>query len=165
MADEAGLTTGAIYHYFDSKLAIYVAVYQDAREQSITRFEKAIVGLDSFAEQLSATLEAAYEINTEDPTLAQFLGSSRVDAERNPILRDALRGVPTSSPSGFFRQMVAFGVETGEIDAKDAPLVESLIRTITVGLTDAVSSNPVKHRQAIDGINRLLTGSLITPAS
>ena len=165
LADEAGLTTGAIYHYFDSKLDIYVAVLQDAREQAITRFEKAIVGLDTFAEQLSATLEAAYEINTEDPTLAQFLGSSRVDAERDPVLADAIRSVPMASSSGFFRQMVDLGVANGEIDPNDAPLVDALIRTITVGLTDAVSGNPVKHRQAIDGINKLLTSSLIKPAS
>ncbi len=164
LADEAGLTTGAIYHYFDSKLDIYVAVYIDAREQAYTRFGKATVGLDTFAEQLEATLEAAHELNIEDPTLAQFLGSSRVDTSRNPSLEEAIRKAEKGSPVGFFDHMIEFGIETGEIASEDAPLVAALVRTVTVGLTDAVSGNPTRHRQAVDAINRLLVGTLLRPA-
>lgn len=161
LADEAGLTTGAIYHYFDSKIDIYVAVYQDARELAYARFEKAIVGRDSFAEQLSATLEAAHELNLEDPTLAQFLGASRVDLARDPQLAAALREVEEANPIVFFDRMIDFGIETGEIAEEDRRLVASLLRTLTVGLTDAVSSNPDRHREAVDAISRLLVGDLL----
>ena len=165
LADEAGLTTGAIYHYFDSKLDIYVAVYEDAREMAYTRFEKAVVGVETFAGQLSATLEAAHELNLEDPTLALFLGSSRVDAARNPILASAVLAVEKASPIRFFQEMIELGIETGEIDEADRAVVGSLLRTITVGLTDAVSSDPARHREAVDAINRLLAGSLVKPAA
>lgn len=164
LADEAGLTTGAIYHYFDSKLDIYIAVYVDAREQAYTRFEKAVVGHETFAAQLEATLEAAHELNIEDPTLAQFLGSSRVDAARDPSLGKALRAVEKASPIRFFDTMIDLGIETGEIAADDASLVAALVRTLTVGLTDAVSGDPARHRQAVDAINRLLVGTLLRPA-
>ncbi len=163
LADEAGLTTGAIYHYFDSKLDIYVAVYQDARDVAFTRFEKAVVGLDTFAAQLQATLEAAHELNIEEPTLARFLGSSRVDAARNPDLADALRTAERTSPINFFDRMIDFGVETGEIADEDRPLVTAWLRTVTVGLTDAVSGDTAQHRMAVDAINRLLVGKLIRP--
>ncbi len=165
LADEAGLTTGAIYHYFDSKLDIYTAVYADAREVAYTRFEKAIVGHETFAAQLAATLEAAHELNLEDPTLAQFLGSSRVDASRDQDLAEAVRAIEKARRITFFEDMVDLGIETGEIAEPDRPLVLSLVRTILVGLTDAVSGDPTRHRQAVDAINRLLTGDLITPAS
>jgi AcrR family transcriptional regulator len=165
LADEAGLTTGAIYHYFDSKLDIYVAVYEDARELAYTRFEKAIVGIETFAGQFSATLEAAHELNLEDPTLAQFLGSSRVDAARDPILAKAVRAVEKASPIRFFQEMIELGVATGEIAEADRPLVASLVRTLTVGLTDAVSSDPDRHRQAVNAINRLLAGDLVKAAA
>ncbi len=164
LADEAGLTTGAIYHYFDSKLDIYVAVYQDAREVAYARFEKAVVGLDTFADQFQATLEAAHELNIEDPTLAQFLGSSRVDAARTPVLSEALRAVEKASPIDFFDRMIDFGIETGEIAAVDRPLVTSLVRTVTVGLTDAVSGDAAQHRNAVDAISRLMVGSLLRSA-
>lgn len=162
LADEAGLTSGAIYHYFNSKLDIYVAVYIDARDLAYDRFEKAIVGLDSFAEQLQATLEAAHELNIEDPTLAQFLGSARVDASRNPDLADAMRQADREGPA-LFERIIDFGIETGEVDPADRGIISALVRTITAGLTDAVSADPVRHRMAVDGINRLLSGSLLNP--
>lgn len=159
------MTTGAIYHYFASKLDIYVAVYEDARELAYARFEKAIVGLDTFAEQLAATLEAAHELNIEDPTLAQFLGSSRVDASRDPVLAEAIRAVEKDLAINFFDLMIDFGIETGEIEAADRSMIAALVRTLTVGLTDAVSGDPQRHRQAVDAINRLLVGDLIKPIS
>lgn len=165
LAEAAGLTTGAIYHYFASKLDIYVAVYEDARELAYARFEKAIVGLDTFAEQLAATLEAAHELNIEDPTLAQFLGSSRVDASRDPVLAEAIRAVEKDLAINFFDLMIDFGIETGEIEAADRSMIAALVRTLTVGLTDAVSGDPQRHRQAVDAINRLLVGDLIKPIS
>lgn len=164
LADEAGLTTGAIYHYFASKIDIYVAVYVDARELAYTRFEKAVIDETTFAGQLKATLEAAHELNLEEPTLAQFLGSARVDFARDPELAAALRAVEKDRPIDFFDRMIDLGVENGEIDEQDRPVVASLLRTITVGLTDAVSSDPLRHRQAVDGIGRLLTGDLLKPA-
>ena len=161
LALEAGLTTGAIYHYFGSKLDIYVAVYEDARRLAYDRFEKAIVGHDTFAGQLAATLETAHELNLEQPTLAQFLGSSRVDAARDPALAEALRAVEKASPIDFFDRMIDLGIATGEIRRKDRPLISALVRTLTVGLTDAVSSDHDRHRNAVDAINRLLVGDLL----
>ncbi len=163
LAEEAGLTTGAIYHYFASKVDIYVAVYVDAREVAYTRFEKAIIDSDTFADQLRATLEAAHELNLEDPTLALFLGSARVDFARDADLAEAVMAIERERPIDFFDRMIDLGVETGEIDERDRPIVASLLRTITVGLTDAVSSDPLRHRQAVDGIGRLLTGDLVKP--
>ena len=127
-------------------------------------FEKAVVGLDTFADQFQATLEAAHELNIEDPTLAQFLGSSRVDAARTPVLSEALRAVEKASPIDFFDRMIDFGIETGEIAAVDRPLVTSLVRTVTVGLTDAVSGDATQHRNAVDAISRLMVGSLLRSA-
>ncbi len=162
LAEAAELTTGAIYHYFDSKLDIYAAVYEDARNLVYDRFQKAIVGHDTFVSQLGATLEAAHELNREDPSLAQFLGTSRVDASRNEQLAEVLQIVDRDLRIDYFTTMIDLGVRTGEIKAKDKPLVTSLVRTITVGLTDAVSHNLEVHRNAVDAIARLIDGTLIS---
>ena len=165
LAEAAGLTTGAIYHYFDSKLDIYCAVQLEVQERVYARFQEAIGGPDTFASQLEAVLEAAHDLNCEDRTLAQFLGASRVDASRDSSLALALEAITSDVRAGFFSEMVELGVQTGEIDPTDREIVEIVIRTLTVGLTDAVSHDVKTHRAAVDGIKALIEGKLIKHTS
>ncbi|MDG2112423.1 MAG: TetR/AcrR family transcriptional regulator [Actinomycetota bacterium] len=163
LAEEAGLTTGAIYHYFNSKLDIYTSVYDEAQTRVYARFDDAIDGLATFMAQLDAVLEAAHELNREDPSLALFLGSSRVDAARDPSLADALRRVEPDRRRTFFADMIEVGVATGEIDESARPLVAALIRTLVTGLVDAVSGDTTQHRAAIDAIKAVFDGKLVRP--
>ena len=164
LAEEAGLTTGAIYHYFDSKLDIYRSVYDEVQDRVYERFLEVIGGEDTFVGQLTAVLEASHELNREDPTLAHFLGAARVDASRDPVLDSALRDNQLDARRDFFGDMVDLGVVTGEIDSASRDLVLTVIRTVTVGLVDAVSYDVEVHRAAIDGIKDLIDGKLIRPA-
>ena len=160
---EAGLTSGAIYHYFGSKLDLYLAVHDDAQDRVYSRFSEAVGRADTFRGQFEAVLEAAHDMNAEDPTLAQFLGSLRVDTRRNPELRTAFAR-SASTRVEFFGGIVDVGVATGEIDPADREIVNALVLTILIGLTDAVSGNNDQHRRAVDGIKALLEGKLIRPA-
>jgi len=58
--------------------------------------------------------------------------------------------------------MIDVGVRSGEIDAGQRAMVNAVIRTITTGLTDAVSDNRRRHRVAVDGLLQLLKGRLVT---
>jgi AcrR family transcriptional regulator len=160
---EAGLTSGAIYHYFGSKLDLYLAVNDDAQDRVYSRFTEAIGRADTFRGQIEAVLEEAHDMNAEDPTLAQFLGSLRVDTRRDPELRKAF-AKSASYRAEFFGRIVDVGVATGEIDPADKDIVNALVLTILIGLTDAVSGNNDQHRRAVDGIKALLEGKLIRPA-
>ena len=160
---EAGLTSGAIYHYFGSKLDLYLAVHADAQDRVYSRFTEAIGRADSFRGQIEAVLEEAHEMNSEDPTLAQFLGSLRIDTRRDPDLRKAL-SKSAIYRAQFFDKIVDVGIATGEIDASDREIVSALVLTILIGLTDAVSGSSDQHRRAVDGIKALLEGKLIRPA-
>jgi len=42
IAAAAGITTAAIYHYFPSKIEMYVAVFQDVQEQVYSALERAV---------------------------------------------------------------------------------------------------------------------------
>jgi AcrR family transcriptional regulator len=163
LAEEAGLTTGAIYHYFDSKLDIYRAVHEAVQRRVYARFREAIAAEETFAGQLVAVLDTADDLNREDPSLARFLGASRVDMARDPKLRAALRGADDESRHRFFPDMIELGVRTGEIDPSDQPLVAAVIRTLMVGLVDAMSDDDEVHRVATDGIKALLDGKLVRP--
>jgi len=157
---EASLTAGAIYHYFGSKLDLYIAVHDDVQERVYTRFTDAVDRADTFRGQLESVLDEAHEMNKEDPTLAQFLGALRVDIHRNVELKNALQKQAMRRQQ-FFDRIVDVGVETGEIDASDKENVRALLLTILIGLTDAVSYDRVQHRRAVDGLKALIEGKLI----
>jgi len=160
LATEAGITTGAIYHYFESKLDIFMAVEQEVQSRVYLRFTAAERSATTFLGKLEAVLETAHELNREDASLAQFLGAARIDRMRVPELAEA-RTQSNTQRTRFFDDMVAFGVSTGEIDPADETNVTAMIQTITVGLTDAVSNDLAAHRAAIDGLKALLEGRLI----
>jgi AcrR family transcriptional regulator len=159
IAEEAGVTTGALYHYFDRKLDIFTAVYIDTQETVYSRFDKWAADTTTFGDRLRATLEAAYELNGEDPTLAQFLGSCRVDAARDPVLRKTIGG--NDNRRGYFGEMVELGMATGEIDPAQASMVSAVLDTIVVGLVSGVSGDRTRHREAIDGVLALVEGKLV----
>lgn len=160
LAAEANITTGAIYHYFESKVDIFRAVNNDVQERVYLRFRAAEREADTFVGKLEAVLEIAHQLNREDPTLAQFLGASRIDMRRIPELA-AIYSADDGRREDFFRDMIKFGVKSGEIKAADRKRMQAVIVTVTIGLTDAVSNDVKAHRLAVDGIMSLVRGTLI----
>ena len=157
LASEAGITTAAIYHYFDSKLDIYKAVLDEVQERVYHLFATAERDADTFVDKLEAVYEVAYDLNRADATLARFLGSSRIDRLRDPELAEAL-GVSDTRGEGFFEAIVDRGIETGEVAKRDREPVISYIRAFNIGLTDGLSGDHGEHRQAVDGFMLVLRG-------
>jgi AcrR family transcriptional regulator len=160
LATKIGITTGALYHYYPSKGAIYAAVYQETEKSVYAKFEAAIEGIDSFVERVRAVLETAHRLNREDPSLARFLGSARVDFARHDELRIMIDGVGVYG-SGFFDELIGHGVKTGEIRKEHRDMLRAFLRTIVVGLTDAVSHDTKRHRLAVDATMAALEGGLV----
>jgi AcrR family transcriptional regulator len=162
LAAAAGITTGALYHYVESKLDLYVAVHNEMEVRVYQRFNVAVDGADTFVGKFEAVLEAAHELNEEDYTLALFVGTVRVDMRRFPEIAERLAG-DAALRDRFFVGLVDVGIATGEIAPRDRGLVIEFIRIVLIGLTDGGSSDSALHRRAIDGIEALLRGRLITP--
>ena len=161
VATKAGITTGALYHYFDSKLEIYRAVYNHVQGIVNKRLAESMVGKSTFIDRFEALLETAHEMNREDPSLAQFLGSSRVDISRHDELREALSG-PGEGRS-FTAQLTNLAVKTGEIDKRDKAELRAFLRTVLAGLVDALSSDIHDHRVAVDALKAVTRGRLVKP--
>jgi AcrR family transcriptional regulator len=164
VAAKGGMTSAAIYHYFDSKLEMFLAVYDDVMQRVDERFGAAIATGDTFVGQLEAVLEAAYEMNSRDPSLARFLGSARVDVARHDELRRAMRRRRRAGDD-IVAQLVETGLATGEIGAVDPVEVTALLRTILVGLNDAVSGDLRQQRAAIDALRAVFEGRLVNPSA
>lgn len=159
LAAEAGITTGALYHYFDSKVDIFLAVHVDATEQADRRFRTTDAEQGTFIEKLHMALETAHALHREDPTLARFLGTARTEIGRHPELRAAYE---THDPQrDYFHALVDHGIKTGEIAPEDGDIADSLMRAIIRGLTLGVSNDLERHRLAIDGLKRLFSGTML----
>lgn len=159
IATRAGVTPGALYHYFGSKLDLYLAVHEATQDLVYSRFTEAIVGRETFVEQFDAILDVAHELNKTDASVARFLGAVRVDTRRHPEMRASV--APRSRQrEKFFANMVELGVSTGEIAPERRPVVFAFILTVLVGLTDAVSDDPKVQSQAITGIKDAVSGLL-----
>jgi AcrR family transcriptional regulator len=164
LASAAGVTTGALYHYVDSKLDLYVAVHDDMQQRIYRRFQIAERSEATFLGKLQAVLDAAQSMNQDDPSLAKFVGAVRADLRRHPEVVDRL-GSADAAREQFFVAMVESGVETGEVRRSDVALLQEFIRVILIGLTEGTSDSPVRQRQAIDSIMAVMYGTLVTPVT
>lgn len=159
IASRSGVTPGALYHYFGSKLDLYLAVHEYTQDLVYSRFSEAIVGRHTFVDQFTAVLDVAHDLNRTDHSVARFLGAVRVDVRRHPEMRVSVEP-RTRQRERFFADMVEVGVSTGEISPQRRAVVFAYILTVLVGLTDAVSDDIDEQGRAIAGVKDALRGLL-----
>lgn len=160
LAVKAGITTGALYHYYDSKPELFRAVYVDTQRVIYERFDEALASSTTFVGQFEAVLEAAHQLNRHDPSLAQFHRSVRLEVPRYDELRQAMRDSMSTNPDVSVT-LAETAARTGEVDQSMIPTLRAVLRLIFVGLVDAVSDDIAVHRRAVDGVKLLIEGRLI----
>ncbi|MDG1188517.1 MAG: TetR/AcrR family transcriptional regulator [Ilumatobacter sp.] len=162
VASVAGITTGALYHYVESKLDLYAEVDRDMQRTIYRRFQDAVVSSNTFLGKLTAVLEAAHQMGIEDPSLAGFVGAVRTDTRRHPEIDERLSRYAEAREQ-FFVDIVDAGLLTGEISPAHKPEMVEFVRTVLVGLTETVGMSPEQHRRAVDAVTGLLRGTIFTP--
>ncbi len=161
LASGVGITAGALYHYFGSKLDLYLAVHDDIQKRVYGQFNRAADAAEGFLAKFEAVLDTAHELNVQDPTLAAFVGVVRADMRRHPEIAAALAR-PAQRRNVFFAGLVDSGVAAGEIRCENRDHMVEFVTTILVGLTDGVSDDPEQHERAITAIKMVLRGELVT---
>ena len=145
IAEAAGITSGALYHYFGSKIALYMAVHEDH---------------ETFLAKCEAILDAAHEMTVEDASVARFVGAVRVDAARHPEMAAAVQPHALQRQS-FFTELIEIGIANGEIAPKNRLMTQAFILAVLIGLTDASSDDHNLQRRAIAGIKSALRGTFL----
>jgi AcrR family transcriptional regulator len=90
IAEGANITAAAIYHYFPSKVDLFVAVFEDVQAKVFEAFELAIASHPTFLEQFDALFDAMLELSNDDPTLASFVVGVVTEASHHPDLKERL---------------------------------------------------------------------------
>ncbi len=165
IAERAGITTGAIYHYFRSKLEVYLAVFEETDRLILERYAQVTADPTmSFDQMVAAILEVSSQMNREDESLAAFITSASVDAHRTPDLMASYRGHDRQMVS-FFERLVDRGIAEGSLDPAMRSDAMAAIRVLTIGLTwySVRVHDPEAHRKATVATVAALRGELFAP--
>ena len=73
IAAAAGITTGAIYHYFPSKLDMYVAAFEQVQNMVTEAVVAAAAPCDSLVDKFAAIIDALTEVSKNDASLIGFV--------------------------------------------------------------------------------------------
>jgi len=110
----AGITAAAIYHYFPSKVDLFVAVYDDVQTKVYDAFDVAVAQHDTFLKKFDAIFDTMLELGDEDPMLASFVVGVVTEAEHHPDLREALKQVSPRNQS-FLASLCLQAQQRGEL--------------------------------------------------
>jgi AcrR family transcriptional regulator len=163
IAAAAGITAGAIYHYFPSKAELYAAVYGDVQAQIAEAFEKAVAGTSSFVERLCAVLDAAVELATHDSAITAVAVGVASEVQRHPELSPLVREAQQSS-TRLFARLVSDAMEHGDVsrDFSEAAIGD-VVTVVFSGLArfNRANNDPVRHQQVTDALKGLLRSQLL----
>jgi AcrR family transcriptional regulator len=90
IADAAGVVHSAIYQYFQSKRALYRAVFDAALAELMPEYLAAIEGAECFRDQIAAVFRASVRVHQRHPGITPFLASVPLEVRRHPELLDTL---------------------------------------------------------------------------
>ncbi len=161
LAEAAGITTGAIYHYFPSKLDMYVAAYGEMQEVVQRTFEDAAAKHDTFNDKFSAILDSIAVLSSQDPTLASFVVGVASESQRHPELSKAI--APLRNGLGqFLSKLCTDAVDRGEIvPGINAQVLQDLINVVLTGLSRFSTAVDDQQRglDVIEGLKRIVAGT------
>lgn len=166
IASAAGITAAAIYHYFPSKVDLFVAVFLDVQTKVFDAFDAAIARHDTFLTQFDSIFDAMFDLSNEDPMLAGFVVGVITEAAHHPDLREALAKLPPRQEE-FLGRMCLAAQQRGE-------LPESMpVRTVVDAMSGviggfarlAVTSRDRGRLQAVAGVYKMMARSALSRAA
>ena len=163
IAAAAGITSGAIYHYYPSKAELYAAVYEQVQTIVYGSFEKAVIGHDSLRDQFGAVLDAAVETNRIDPSIAAFVVGVAGEAQRHPELRALLEPL-RAQHHRFLHQLAVDAAERDELQAGVSPdALGDLLTAVLSGLArfSDQTGDARRHGDAVAILRRMIDGTLL----
>ena len=164
IADDVGITPGAIYHYVESKAELYAAVYCETIDVVYTDFERVAEAERDLLAQFSAVLRRACDLQTADPSITGFIVAVAQETQRHPDLL-ALLAPQRGRHMRFFSGLVHDAAERGELQADvDQRALADLLGAVLTGLArmSAAAGDPQRYTAAVEVLERFFDGSLIT---
>jgi TetR/AcrR family transcriptional regulator, repressor for uid operon len=168
IAQRAGISAPAIYHYFDSKPALFVAVLEREAERTLTSWREAAASADTVLEKLAAILDFGVRATAEGRHRAQFAASVVSEIFRHPEFDAAVASLPSYSKSRgipLLEEILRQGQARGEVAPDiDVANLSAAIHACISGLTNygGFVADTQAHREAIGQCKALLAGNVFS---
>jgi AcrR family transcriptional regulator len=166
IAQAADITTGAIYHYFDSKQALFAEVTNEVSRVVFDEFERVVADEPAFVDKFRALLDAASKLHAEDHSLARFSAIYPIEAQRHPELASVLDPMLAGRAATFFQDLARGASERGELPDDLPPEdVANMIGAVTLGLANYGALSPTidEHRGAVVALQRIFSRAFESP--
>jgi AcrR family transcriptional regulator len=163
IAERAGVTPAAIYPYFESKLALYIATVREAVADLVAHMRPHIAS-DASERSTATTLRdlmlSLLAMHDRDPTLTPFFAVLRFEVQRSREIAKAIKP-DRDELLATIAKVVQAGVVRGELDAADVPRVVAMFIGCMTGLSQlATALGPEHFTGAVTAFAEVLDGSL-----
>jgi TetR/AcrR family transcriptional regulator, transcriptional repressor of aconitase len=161
IADEVGITSGAVYHYFPSKQQLLEVLSVALIDMAVGRLRQAAEARDDFVGRVIAIIDELDSIHREQPSLAEFTLVLTSDVARYPELQVAYESC-LAMYADLCRWLVDDAVAAGELPAGvDRRSVIDMLHATISGITSMFSLVPPSHHEGmVRCAKRLFTGTL-----
>jgi AcrR family transcriptional regulator len=165
IARAAGVTPRAIYHYAESKSALFALAAEQAYQRFVEEIATRVFAHDDTAGRLHAYVDVFRVLYREDPTVVAFVSRAPLEAVRTPELAGVLPAEMTSGVA-VNDQIVRDGVARGELAAGlDPDGAVALLEVFGAGLTLlAGGDRDPEYLAMLDVLEHLIDGSLLVDA-
>lgn len=159
IAEIANVTTGTLYHYFDNKRDLFLAIHEDTQREIKERFRPILESDVPMGEAISEMLRVSLSLYIERPNYHKFNAVVRTEALRNPEISGAR---VDREWRALYRDFAERGVKSGEIDKKDVRTVRAVLGAMILGLTQhAMEATFADHKECLRGFDLLFRGELV----
>ena len=170
IAERAGVTSSLLYHYFDSKAAVFRSALADVNQRLFSIYRAACIEAPDAPsmQQLSLGLARATELALQRPEIMRFAGYAEAEIQRHPELMIGHDEGAEAFPK-LFRELLQRARKRGELAASidiDAGVrVLSACFTRLAGLHGEAASH-ADFAQNLLAFQHMLRGDLMrVPAS
>ena len=134
LAKSVGITTAAIYHYFPSKIEMYVAVFTDVQQLVCDTIENSVSENRSINQNVSSMIDALAALTVREPAVVSFVLSVSSEAHRNPELMQEM--LPVHGQIGrILLTLSENAVMRGEVNSEiSAQSLEDMLMVVLSGL-------------------------------
>lgn len=161
IAERAGVTSAAIYHYYRSKDALADDALESVLDEMMARLVAAGDRGKGLIARLTSVLEEAISCTQDEPDATRFEASLSFETAQHPDLSH-VRARRRSQEEVLYRRLIEAAVDDGELPVDTE--VQALVDTITSlswGLTYLSATAPAdRHHRAVRAVEDLLARGL-----
>ncbi len=138
----ADISTGSIYHHFDSKESIARAIYDDLLSSMTTIVKEAATAHTTTKRKCRAIIAAFFALSESNPLTLHFV----LHARHREFLPDALP-ICSTKPFEMMKEVIINGIASGEVRQMDSTVASAVvfggaIRLLHLAL-DGVLTRPI----------------------